>query len=450
MDRRDFIKASAGLLASVSATGAVAQDVVAGAIISGEKFSDGKPGDVSNAVSDHLKVDGYVKEPAHRIPVVASADIVVVGGGPGGVAAAVSAAREGASVILIEKSSFLGGLWTGGLVLPVLATYGRNKAGEWSKATGGICAELCDVLLAKGWAFNAESPRVDPEATKYLLDKTILDAGVRVLYNASAIGVTMSGSRIDSVLLNCNTGRLAIKCKMAVDASGDGCLFNWTGDPYESRRYHISTSYLMGGCKGKKIGSRTPNEDMRFSTIGTRSPEDGLDVFRVSSLLQKHRLDLWDRIEKLREDPVTKDVYLMEVAPTVGIRVTRVLNSLHNVTLEESMEWTAFDDVIGMSGICDPFEYKGRRITKKDRPIWQIPYRSLLPQQTSNLLVCGRCFGYDQGITWDAREISTCMVTGQAAGTAAALSTAYRCASKELEVKKLQQKLREAKVRLDF
>ena len=166
MDRRDFIKASAGLLASVSATGAVAQDVVAGAIISGEKFSDGKPGDVSNAVSDHLKVDGYVKEPAHRIPVVASADIVVVGGGPGGVAAAVSAAREGASVILIEKSSFLGGLWTGGLVLPVLATYGRNKAGEWSKATGGICAELCDVLLAKGWAFNAESPRVDPEATK--------------------------------------------------------------------------------------------------------------------------------------------------------------------------------------------------------------------------------------------------------------------------------------------
>ena len=440
----------AGMAATAYSPAGRAQDVYAGVIVPGVKQSDGRAGNVSNAVEDHLQVQGYVKEPSHKIPVVASVDVIVVGGGPAGVAAAVSAARQGASTMLVEKTSYLGGLWTGGLVLPVLATHGKGKSGEWTKATGGICVELCDKLLKEGWAFNPDSPRVDPEATKYLLDKTVYDAGVRVVYNAVAAGVTMSGNRVESILLDCNTGRIAVKCKMAVDASGDGCLFNWTGDPYEARRYHISTSYLLGGCKGKKIGGKTPVDDMRFSTIGTRAHEDGLDVFRVSELQQKHRLDLWDRIETLRRKPETKDVYLMEVAPTTGVRVTRVLNSLHNVTLAESMEWTTYDDVIGMSGACDPFDYKGRRVEKKDRPVWQIPYRSILPQQTANLLVCGRCFGFDQGITWDAREISTCMVTGQAAGTAAALSAAYRCAPRDIDVKILQNKLVKEKVRLAF
>ena len=140
----------------------------------------------------------------------------------------------------------------------------------------------------------------------------------------------------------------------------------------------------------------------------------------------------------------------MEVAPTTGVRVTRVLDSLHNVTLEDSMEWVEYPDVIGMSGVCDPFMYKGREITRQDRPVWQIPYRSLVPRQTQNLLVAGRCFGYDQGITWDAREISTCMVTGQAAGVAASIAVNARCAAKDVDISLLQKKLREAGVRLNF
>jgi hypothetical protein len=94
--------------------------------------------------------------------------------------------------------------------------------------------------------------------------------------------------------------------------------------------------------------------------------------------------------------------------------------------------------------------YKGREITRKERPVWQIPYRSLVPRQTQNLLVAGRCFGYDQGITWDAREISTCMVTGQAAGVAASIAVSARCAAKDVDIALLQKKLREDGVRLDF
>lgn len=450
MDRRDFLKSSIiGAAGMVASHDVLAQEMSAGVIVPPVGSYDGKAGGVSTGVEDHLPVSGYVREPSHRIPVVASADIVVVGGGAAGVSAAVCAAREGASVILVEKTNFLGGLWTGGLVLPVLATHGLGKTKAWDKATGGICSEICDKLLENGWATDPLNPRVDPEATKYLLDKMILEAGVKIIYNATAAGVTMSGSRVESVLVDCNTGRIALKCKAAVDASGDGLLFNWTGDPFESRRYHMTIMAREGGCP-RDDKNPIPIKEMRTTGSGSREVMDGLDVFEVSRRQQQGRLAIWEHVDELKKKPGYENAYLMEVAPTTGIRVTRVLDSLHNVTLEESMEWTEFKDVIGMVGVCDPFEYKGRHISKAERPIWQIPYRSLVPKQTENLLVAGRCFGYDQGITWDAREISTCMVTGQAAGVAAAMAVRSRCSAKEVDVPVLQKSLRKAGVRLDF
>lgn len=447
MDRRKFLKASTLAAAGVAAAPELlAQEVRAGVILPGAVGIDGKAGAVSSGVEKHLKVSSYVNEPSHKVPVVASPDVVVVGGGAAGVAAAVCAARGGASVLLIEKTNFLGGLWTGGLVLPVLATYGKGKRESWDKAVKGFCSEVCDTLLEKGWAVDPLNPRVDPEAAKYLLDKMIFDAGVKILYNATAAGVTMSGNRIESVLVDCNTGRIAIKCRMVVDASGDGLVFNWAGDPYEARRYHMTITGRMGGCpKGREV---VP--DMQLISSGSRDAMDGLDIFKVSEKQQLGRIDIWDKVQEIKKKDGYDKAYLMEVGPTTGLRVTRVLSSLHNVTLEDSMEWTSYPDVIGMSGVCDPFTYKGRHIDRKDRPVWQIPYRSLIPKQTQNLLVAGRCFGYDQGITWDAREISTCMVTGQAAGIAAALAVHSRCAARDVDIAALQNSLREAGVRLDF
>lgn len=449
MDRRKFIKSSVvGAVGLAAAPGLLAEEVRAGVILSGAVPTDGKAGAVSNGVENHLKVSSYVREPSHKIPVVASPDVVVVGGGAAGVAAAVCAARGGSSVLLIEKTNYLGGLWTGGLVLPVLATHGKGKNEPWDKAVKGICSEVCDTLLDKGWAVNPLDPQVDPEATKYLLDKMIFDAGVRILYNATAAGVTMSGNRIESVLVDCSTGRLAIKCRMVVDASGDGLVFTWAGDPFEARRYHMTVLGRIGGCPA--TNESVPIREMRTDSSGTREAMDGLDIFKVSENQQQGRFALWDKVQQMKKQKGYENAYLMEVAPTTGVRVTRVLDSLHNVTLEDSMEWVEYPDVIGMSGVCDPFMYKGREITRKERPVWQIPYRSLVPRQTQNLLVAGRCFGYDQGITWDAREISTCMVTGQAAGVAASIAVNARCAAKDVDIVLLQNKLREAGVRLDF
>ena len=52
----------------------------------------------------------------------------------------------------------------------------------------------------------------------------------------------------------------------------------------------------------------------------------------------------------------------------------------------------------------------------------QLPYRSLLPKKTDNLLVAGRCISADRKTLGQIRLQSYCLMMGQAAGTAAAMA----------------------------
>ena len=58
-----------------------------------------------------------IQETPREATVAARSDVVVVGAGPAGFAAAVAARREGASVTLLERYPYLGGLASGGMVL---------------------------------------------------------------------------------------------------------------------------------------------------------------------------------------------------------------------------------------------------------------------------------------------------------------------------------------------
>ena len=135
--------------------------------------------------------------------------------------------------------------------------------------------------------------------------------------------------------------------------------------------------------------------------------------------------------------------------PQIGVRVTRVLNPVKPVTLEESMHYTTYKDSIGMSGGSAPIMYQGRKIMTRERPYWQIPYSSILPKTCPNLLVAGRCFGYDKELSYDAREIGTCLVTGQAAGTASALALLGRTSVQDVNIDKLRATLVEQKAKLE-
>ena len=134
-------------------------------------------------------------------------------------------------------------------------------------------------------------------------------------------------------------------------------------------------------------------------------------------------------------------MFLLDSTTLLGVRITRVLNSCGNVLFEDSLKYKSYEDCIGIGGADPSIKYMNGTMSGKDRPVWEIPYSSLVPKKVGNLLVAGRCFGFDEGLTYDAREVGTCFVTGQAAGNAAALAVQSRSSVRDIDVKKLQKML---------
>ena len=81
---------------------------------------------------------------------------------------------------------------------------------------------------------------------------------------------------------------------------------------------------------------------------------------------------------------------------------------------------------------------------------FSIPYRSLITEKVPNLATAGRSISADHVAHSATRIQGTVMLTGQAAGTAAALALASNCTMPEVDIKALQSMLRNANVFLDI
>lgn len=294
-------------------------------------------------------------------------------------------------------------------------------------------------------------PVPDPEATKYMLQCMLEEVGVQVIYYALACDLVMDHHSIRAVIIETKSGRLAVTGKQFIDCTGDGDVFAWAGEDFDVRKYHIGAMYRVGGVpEDMQLGDKTPIPGVRCLNTRSEYDQDGLDVINNSRLQNVIRKRIWEETENLKKQKGGENIYLLDTPAKLGIRMTRVLKGRYCVTLEDSMTWTEFPDCIGLAGRDGLAKYQGKEYRWEERPIWQIPYRSLLPGKTDNLLVAGRCCSFDEGLTWDAREVGTCIVTGQAAGTAAALCVRENTRPDQLPVENLQRVLRDRRVRLEF
>jgi flavin-dependent dehydrogenase len=115
------------------------------------------------------------------VDVLWDVDVLVVGAGSAGMTAAIAAARQGASVALVERYGFPGGIST-----QVLDTfYGFYTPGERKeRVVGGIPWEVASALIVRGAAFERPNNygagtgvTYDPEQLKLLWEEMALDAG---------------------------------------------------------------------------------------------------------------------------------------------------------------------------------------------------------------------------------------------------------------------------------
>lgn len=437
MDRREFLKSSAVCTAAIAAKGTIP--------------SDAKSPKKVEKVETRLEEKGRILEPARSLPVVDAADVVVVGGGPAGFAASIAAAREGCDVLLLERGYFLGGLFTGCDVTLLNNMYSPTPSGR-TQAVFGLCDRLCRHLEASNMlAWPGTAPNVDTEATKYFMEHMCVEAGVRILYGVQAAQISKAGDSIDAVILETKSGRVAVKSKFVIDCTGDGDILAWAGEDFNEYKYDISAMWRAGNVGNAKYGKETSNKGVHTCHLGAGIKDaDGLDPYVVTNAQIELRQRMWDKVRDLRAKEESPDAFLLSSPVVVGVRITRVLNSVFNVTVEGAAKGESYPDVIGFTGADSTLSWNGEKIPGKNRKIWQVPYRSIVPKTMNNLLVAGRCFGFEQGLRYDAREVGTCIMTGEAAGAAAAQAVAFRCSCRDVDVPRLQKTLRSAGAKLDW
>ncbi len=121
-----------------------------------------------------------------------------------------------------------------------------------------------------------------------------------------------------------------------------------------------------------------------------------------------------------------ENCYLVSSADTLGVRETRRVVGKTVLSGLDVIECRRFPDAIARgSYMIDIHDPKGQRKALGGfikGAFYEIPYGSICPAVNENLFVCGRCISCDHVAHSSTRIQGTCILTGQAAGTAAALS----------------------------
>jgi hypothetical protein len=152
--------------------------------------------------------------------------------------------------------------------------------------------------------------------------------------------------------------------------------------------------------------------------------------------------------------PGFEDAYIIKTSPMAGTRESRRIIGEYMLTAEDCVKGRRFPDVVAMCGrACNVHSLTGlwgEQIWLEPEKPFDIPYRSLVPKKVDNILVAGRSISADFVASGAIRAEPNCMSTGEAAGTAAALSANLGIAPRNLDVKLLQQKLVELGIQLSM
>lgn len=378
-------------------------------------------------------------------------DVLVCGGGFAGISAALAAARCKKHVILLEKGYMLGGLGTAGLVTIFLPLCD----GMGNQVSFGIAEELLRLSISMGAEANYPENWLDsddkslrtskdkrfevqynPQLFALLAEQLLIKEGVEILYGSYAVAADTKESMINAVIIENKSGRQAIEAASVVDASGDCDIAHFAGAPTEEFQQGnvLAAWYYSCGSEGYRLNllgfcdvpEEQKTEENKVTILNERRFQ-GLDGKELSEYIQLSHASTLNDIQKRRAGGI--DVWPVTIATIPQIRMSRKI--IGEYTLDDVEDHKHFEDSVGM--VSD---------WRKRGPVYEVPFRSLYSKKIKNLITAGRCTSVTESM-WDImRVIPCCAVTGQAAGTAAAMTNDFS----QLDVSQLQKRLVDSQV----
>jgi len=398
-------------------------------------------------------------------------NLVVVGGGISGVAAAVSAAREGLSVLLVEKFGSLGGAISNSLVYPFMRFSMHNGKKLLSDGIFTEMRERKDKYSDTSW-----------EAYKFVFDDMVTEAGVDVLFHSAVFEAETLDRKIKSVKIATKSGVLDIEADFFIDTSGDGELIHMTGCEFQLGRESdglsqpMTTCFRMGNVdidlflkdkdmlqeKYKKLREENklinPREDILFflglgdgivhfntTRIIKHNPVDPFEVSKAEITARKQVNEMAEFLKANSE--AFKNSTIISIASHIGVRESRKLKGVYVLTEEDITKLVDFEDTIALGNygidIHNPSGTGTTQFRMKDGEFYRIPYRCLLPKEYDNMLVAGRCLSATHVSHSAVRVMPICCCLGEAAGIAVSVAHKTNTTAHSVDIKEVQKKLKE-------